>query len=57
MSCLAKEVNREMGRAIHRYRQIGEGDRIGVAVSGGADSLTLLHRLTERKRRVLLRMI
>jgi len=52
MPYLAKEVIREMGRAIHRYRQIEEGDRIGIAVSGGTDSLTLLHLLTERKKRV-----
>ena len=41
-----------MGRAIHHYRQIEGGDHIGVAVSGGVDSLTLLHLLTERKKRV-----
>ena len=51
-SYLEEEVIRQMGRAIHRYRQIEEGDRIGVAVSGGVDSLTLLHLLTERKKRV-----
>jgi len=49
---LEEEVIRQMGRAIHRYRQIEEGDRIGVAISGGVDSLTLLHLLTEREKRV-----
>ena len=49
---LEGEVARQMGRAIHRYRQIEGGDRIGVAVSGGVDSLTLLHLLTEREKRV-----
>jgi len=52
MSYLGKEVKKQMGKAIHHYRQIGEGDRIGVAVSGGVDSLTLLELLTERKKRV-----
>jgi tRNA 2-thiocytidine biosynthesis protein TtcA len=52
MSYLREEVSRQMGRAIHRYRQIEEGDRIGVAVSGGVDSMTLLHLLAERKKRV-----
>ena len=52
MSYLEEEVIRQMGKAIHCYRQIEGGDRIGVALSGGTDSLTLLHLLTERKKRV-----
>jgi tRNA 2-thiocytidine biosynthesis protein TtcA len=51
-SYLEEEVIRQMGRAIHHYRQIEEGDRIGVAISGGVDSLTLLHLLTEREKRI-----
>jgi tRNA(Ile)-lysidine synthase TilS/MesJ len=50
--CLEEAVIRQMGRAIHHYRQIEGGDHIGVAVSGGVDSLILLHLLTERKKRV-----
>jgi len=52
VSCLEEKVIKQMGRAIHRYRQIEEGDRIAVAVSGGLDSLTLMHLLNERQRRV-----
>lgn len=52
MSYREEEVIRQMGSTIHRYRQIEEGDHIGVAVSGGVDSLTLLYLLTERKKRV-----
>ncbi len=41
-----------MGKAIHRYQMIEDGDRILVGVSGGKDSLTLLTLLSERAKRV-----
>lgn len=43
-----KVVNRAVGRALHRYDMISDGDRILVGLSGGMDSLTLMWMLTER---------
>jgi tRNA 2-thiocytidine biosynthesis protein TtcA len=47
-----KTLNRAVGQAIHRYDMIADGDRIGVGVSGGKDSLFLLWVLHERLRRI-----
>ena len=44
-------INREMGRAIHDFHMIQNGDKIMVAVSGGKDSLCLLHMLISFQRK------
>ena len=41
-----------MGKALHRYGMIADGDRILVGLSGGPDSMTLLWVLRDRLRRV-----
>lgn len=38
---LSKTLNRLVGRAMHDYAMLADGDRILVAVSGGIDSLVL----------------
>lgn len=50
MSKLEKKLLRETGRAIADFGLIAPGDRILVAVSGGKDSLTMLHLLQQLQR-------
>ncbi len=52
MAYWEREIRRFVGKAIHTYRMIQDGDRILVGVSGGKDSLSLLHLLHERRKRV-----
>ncbi len=48
---LYKKIKNGVGRAIADFALIENGDRIGVAVSGGKDSYTMLHMLAELQRR------
>jgi tRNA 2-thiocytidine biosynthesis protein TtcA len=41
-----------MSRALRHYQMISDGDRIVVGVSGGADSLSLIWMLSERRPRI-----
>jgi tRNA 2-thiocytidine biosynthesis protein TtcA len=45
-------LNSLVGKAVHRYAMITDGDRIAVGLSGGKDSMTLLWTLAERRKRV-----
>ncbi len=47
-----KALNSRVGKAIHQYDMISDGDKIAVGISGGKDSLTLMRALTERQKRV-----
>jgi tRNA 2-thiocytidine biosynthesis protein TtcA len=50
-----KSLNRAVGKAIHDYDMIQEGDRILLGLSGGADSLALAWLMAERRRRIRVR--
>ncbi len=41
-SILSRDINRRIGRAMHTYNMLSDGDRVLVAVSGGVDSLVLV---------------
>ncbi|RLB78517.1 MAG: tRNA 2-thiocytidine(32) synthetase TtcA, partial [Deltaproteobacteria bacterium] len=47
-----KVINRDVGKALHRYDMISDGDRILVALSGGKDSLSMMWVLSERLTRI-----
>ncbi|MFA5145576.1 MAG: ATP-binding protein [Candidatus Omnitrophota bacterium] len=43
-------ISKRVGKAMIDYKMLSEGDKIAVAVSGGKDSLTLLHVLNDRRK-------
>ena len=49
---LYHRLKRLIGRALHKYEMLAPGDRIIIALSGGADSLVLTYFLAEWRRKV-----
>jgi tRNA 2-thiocytidine biosynthesis protein TtcA len=47
----SEKIVKLVGRAIAEFDMIREGDRIAVGLSGGKDSMTLLHALLDLQRR------
>ena len=48
---LCHALRRRVGSAVARWNMIGEGDNILIGLSGGKDSLVLLHALSDIRRR------
>jgi len=46
-SCFLKSIVEKTRRTISKYKMLSHGDKVGIALSGGKDSLTLLHILSE----------
>ncbi len=50
-----EKIVRKTGQAIAEYRMIEAGDRIAVGLSGGKDSMVLMHALAELQQRAPIR--
>ena len=47
---MLQKITGHVRRAVEDYNMIQEGDKIAVALSGGKDSITLLHALHTLRR-------
>ena len=48
---LSKDITKTLGRTNGEYNLIKEGDRVAIGLSGGKDSLTLIHALQQMQRK------
>lgn len=55
MLAIPKQLNHLVGRAMHLYQMLADGDRVMIAVSGGIDSLVLSWLLKEWRRKAPIR--
>ncbi|MDG4476434.1 tRNA lysidine(34) synthetase [Thiovibrio frasassiensis] len=55
MFALPKQFNHLVGRAMHLYQMLADGDRVMIAVSGGIDSLVLAWLLKEWRHKAPIR--
>ncbi len=55
--CFTKSIQRKVAKTISKYSMIRHGERVAVAVSGGKDSLSLLHILNNSAERHANRLI
>ncbi|CAN0464041.1 unnamed protein product [Discosporangium mesarthrocarpum] len=46
-----KKLMRSVGQAVQEWKMVQEGDRLCLGLSGGKDSLSLLHVLSTLQRR------
>ncbi len=51
LNCLFRSIEDTVLRTIKKYQLIIEGDKVGIAISGGKDSLTLMYLLGKFKKK------
>jgi tRNA(Ile)-lysidine synthase TilS/MesJ len=50
MVVLSKKILKQVGRTNGNFNLITQGDKVAIGLSGGKDSLALIHAIKEMKR-------